>query len=187
MIHVNLSTKQKQTQREQLMVTSAEQGERAGRSPAGREAWSARRAARPRAPPPPPLPGERQPRPSDPVCPRGCQPPCVCVSPPVSVPCLRALLPPRLAPCPARSVATPARCPGSFCQPPAPPGREAPPLPPEAPPPPHLSSPLLTPPARSRLGRPAGVRVQLLSGGPSSPPWPHGCSWRIAAGRWGCP
>ena len=56
-----------------------------------------------------------------------------------------------------------------------------------APPPPHLSSPLLTPPARSRLGRPAGVRVQLLSGGPSSPPWPHGCSWRIAAGRWGCP
>lgn len=60
----------------------------AARPPAGREARSAGRAARPRVPPPPPplLPGERPPRPAGPACPRDCQSPCVCVSLPVNPP-----------------------------------------------------------------------------------------------------
>lgn len=64
----------------------------AARPPAGREARSAGRAARPRAPPPP-LPGERPPRPAGPARPRDCQSPCVCLSLPVSPPCLRQLPP----------------------------------------------------------------------------------------------
>lgn len=146
----------------------------AGRPPANREeAWSARRAARPQAPPP--AAGERPPRPSDPVCPRGCQPPCiiVCVSPPVSAPRVCALLlPPRLAPGPACSVATPP-APRSFW-----PARQHPlarrlrPFP-RGPAPPHLSSPPPTSlPARSTCRRERAAAPW----GSKRPRWPHGCS-----------
>lgn len=139
-------------------------------------ARSSGRVARPWAPPPPPLPGERPPRPAGPVCPRGCQSPCVCLcgcvcvcvsacQPPVSARATPATPGPRPSPhCPPPP---PARCPGSFCQQPAPPGWEAPPLPPEAPP--SASSVITPPPTSYRLQRPGGVRVPRLPGVRVSP------------------
>lgn len=123
--------------RHRLHLRGACAGRQAGRPPAGREARSAGRAARPRAPPPLPLPGERSPRPAGPVCPRDCQSPCVCVCVSSCQPPVSARAPPTTPgprPCPQCPPPPPAGYPGSFCQPPAPPGWDAPPLPPEAPP-----------------------------------------------------